>query len=300
MIKKTKKAVQVTSESFYTPLIDFYIRDRQKKNRDVYIIGIQGPQGIGKTFFANLTKNVLERRGYRVETISIDDYYKPHSERLEISRKYSGNPFYEISRGMPGTHNHELLFETIKKARDAKNFHIPKFDKSLISGRGDVAKGNKKVNTKLHFLILEGWCINMPSGAQEFLSSIKNNRYANQIFESLDPEREHFKVVLEFVEKYQKIWHFLDNKTFIFGKNMSWTTSWRKDQEEELIRLKGRGMSSEEVDQFIKPFIPFNFFIYDKVVGNNNEYCLIEVDRNRWPKKVKIPLEESTSIYTSK
>ena len=277
-------------KNFYMPLINYYINDRERRSIDSYIIGIQGPQGVGKTVFATLAKTFLKAAGYRVETISVDDFYKSNDERLKISKKYIGNPFYQISRGMPGTHNHELLFETLKKAKAAENFFIPRFDKSLISGRGDIAKDSTTINKQLHFLILEGWCINMPSREDKFLSSVKKNGYVKSIFNNIDPGREHFKLVLKYLKKYQKIWHILDSKTFIFAKNISWTTDWRKEQEKKLVMSKGQGMSDKEVNRFVKPFIPFSYFIYKELVRNNNEnHCLIEVGRDHTPKRMYMP-----------
>jgi len=277
-------------KKFYMPLINYYITDKERKNIDLYIIGIQGPQGVGKTVFATLAKAFLKAAGYRVETISVDDFYKSNDERLKISKKHIKNPFYQISRGMPGTHNHELLFKTLKKAKAAENFCIPRFDKSLISGRGDIARDETRINEQLHFLILEGWCINMPARENKFLSSVKKNRYVNDIFNKIDPKQEYFKLVLKYVEKYQKIWHILDSNTFIFAKNASWTTNWRKEQEKKLIALRGQGMSDKEVNKFVKPFIPFNYFIYEELVQNNNKtHCLIEVGRDHTPKTIRMP-----------
>ena len=75
-------------KKFYMLLISYYINDRERRSIDSYIIGIQGPQGVGKTVFATLAKAFLKAAGYRVETISVDDFYKSNDERLKISKKY--------------------------------------------------------------------------------------------------------------------------------------------------------------------------------------------------------------------
>jgi len=276
----------------YTPLINYYIADRKRRNIDSYIIGVQGPQGVGKTVFATLAKTVLEGAGYNAETISIDDFYKSNEERLKISKKYIENPFYQISRGMPGTHNYKQLFETLRKAKAGENFNIPRFDKSLSSGRGDVTKNVIKINKRLHFLILEGWCIGMPARDAKFIPLVKKNKRVNAIFNNIDPAREHFKLVLKYVEKYQRIWHTLDSQICIYAKNNLWTLSWRKDQEDRLVESKGQGMGEVELVEFVKHFIPFNYFIYNEIVRNNNEkHCLIEVGHNHSPKKIRMPLK---------
>src|SRR3989344_9389783 len=95
-LKHTENGVYIRVEDFkkfYMPLINYYITDRKRKNLDLYLIGIQGPQGIGKTVFSTFVKNFLRAAAYKAETISIDDFYKSNDERTKISKRYIKNPF---------------------------------------------------------------------------------------------------------------------------------------------------------------------------------------------------------------
>ena len=74
------------------------------KKGKTLIVGIQGGQGVGKTTLIKYLKEHLLTQGYRVQSFSIDDFYESYKKRQILSKKYPLNPFYQIPRGMPGTH----------------------------------------------------------------------------------------------------------------------------------------------------------------------------------------------------
>ena len=87
----------------------------QKKNKNIYIkkkktkvIGLTGGQGTGKSTISNILKIIL-KEAYNLNTVifSIDDFYKTYKERKKMSEKVS--PLF-LTRGVPGTHDTNLLF----------------------------------------------------------------------------------------------------------------------------------------------------------------------------------------------
>ena len=64
-----------------------------------------------------------------------------------------------LTRGVPGTHDLNLLMKTIKKLKEKKfkTVFIPKFDKSS----DDRFKKNKwqKIKKRPDIIIFEGWCV---------------------------------------------------------------------------------------------------------------------------------------------
>src|SRR5262249_3488072 len=90
-------------------------------------IAISGAQGSGKTTLATLLTAELVRRDLRTMTCSIDDFYYPRAQRLELSR--SVHPLL-ITRGVPGTHDVDLCLRVLDDVRRTSTA-IPRFDKSL-------------------------------------------------------------------------------------------------------------------------------------------------------------------------
>jgi len=109
-------------KKFYMPLINYYITDKERKNIDLYIIGIQGPQGVGKTVFATLAKAFLKAAGYRVETISVDDFYKSNDERLKISKKHIKTLFIKFQEECQVLTTTNYYLKRLKKLRPLKIF----------------------------------------------------------------------------------------------------------------------------------------------------------------------------------
>jgi len=293
-VKLATNGVVIKTKTFvdyYLPLIQHYIDDREIKKINTYVIGLQGCQGVGKTVLTTLIKFFLRSKGYKVEGFSIDDFYKSNDERLEMTKTYKGNPYYQISRGIPGTHRYTKILDTVKKAKSGKNFDILNFDKSVHEGRGDITENVTSVHEQQDFVILEGWCVNIPYvEIDRFPSIIAQNEYANKIFKEIDSRQEHFKTVMGYIKQYQMIWDLFDNKTYMLGKNIEWIKEWRAEQEERLITNKGCGMTREEIHEFIKPFIPFTYLFYDKIAKSNDEIdCFLTIGREHLPEEIKIP-----------
>jgi D-glycerate 3-kinase len=275
-----------TFKKSYLPLIEYYISDRKKKKIKTYVIGVQGCQGVGKTVLTSLLKVYLKSAGYKVVGFSIDDFYKSYADRQKFLKQNNNNPFYKV-RGLPGTHYFEKMYNALMQAKTGKNFYVPEFDKSLCKGNGDVANKTTKVNERQDFIILEGWCVNIPNApTNKFPLIMKKNKYVNKIFNELDPKREHYKAVLNYIKKYQKIWKLLDNKTIMLGKNIKWVEEWRIEQEKKMIKKTKNGMAVKKIKEFIKPYIPFTYLYYDKL-NKKDVNCLLTIGKNHLPEKIE-------------
>ena len=248
------------------------------------MIGIQGAQGTGKTVLTILMKIFLQAVGYAVDRASLDDFYKTFEERKVMKEgAYAGNPFYDV-RGVPGTHSFEELYTSFGNIRNGHEANIPIFDKSKHNGKGDRI-GYRQVKTPLDIWIFEGWCVGVPQvDPSQFPSIMQENEYAKKVFEGLDPRHEHYQKVLEHIEKYQKIWSFLDDWTVMQPINIRSIESWRQDQERRTIATKGSGMTPEEVSIFIRPYIPITWLIYHHI-QRNKPNCIITVGEDHLPTK---------------
>lgn len=129
-------------------------------------VGVQGPQGSGKTFLTTLLRDELisPPHDLSVALISLDDLYLPHSQLIRVANEHLHNPLLQ-GRGLPGTHDVPLGTKTLNSLRRINEpgpegtVSIPIFDKSLHAGSGDRVKQTTVVNRPLDVIIMEGWCI---------------------------------------------------------------------------------------------------------------------------------------------
>ena len=103
-------------KSFLIPLC-FWISKKADKKRP-YFVGLAGGQGTGKTTISSLIKIILTKYfKLKVFRISIDDFYKTRKERINLSNKI--HPML-LTRGVPGTHDIEIMLDFFKKSKSKK------------------------------------------------------------------------------------------------------------------------------------------------------------------------------------
>ena len=176
----------------------------------------------------------------------------------------------------------------LEVAREGRRLELPKFDKSLHQGSGDVLDQVTVVEGRQDFIILEGWCVNIPPySSEQFLESIGRNEYVNDIFISLDPDGIYYPAVLEYLAEYQGIWEQFDNKTRMLGEDIRWIASWRVEQEERMKAVKGEGMSEGQIHEFVKPYIPFTWLYYDRESRIKAD-CELVIGEDHLPRSLNI------------
>ncbi len=123
------------------------------------VITISGPPGTGKSTLAQVCAAVLDSKQETSIVISLDDYYLSSFERGKLSR--SEHPLFAV-RGVPGTHDFELLIEHLQALRDPNHADIflPRFDKyedQRLSDTRLVEAGFAPA-----FVFVEGWIAGIP------------------------------------------------------------------------------------------------------------------------------------------
>jgi D-glycerate 3-kinase len=136
--------------------------------RRPWVLGINGPQGGGKSTLAAQLVALASARGLRAQTVSIDDFYLTHSAQEALAAAHPGNRYLE-HRGYPGTHDVALGCETLAAltatvvgtAAVAGTVAVPRYDKSAHDGRGDRAPRSvwPRVEVPLDVLVVEGWML---------------------------------------------------------------------------------------------------------------------------------------------
>eukprot|EP00835_Amoeboradix_gromovi_P006555 NODE_795_length_4189_cov_0.531785.p2 type:complete len:277 gc:universal NODE_795_length_4189_cov_0.531785:3054-3884(+) len=190
-------------------------------------VGFSGPQGLGKsTVSAKLDGAVV---------LGLDDFYFPFDKLQEL--KMTKNPFLQY-RGMPGTHDAELLKFSIQALLDNNLVYCPTFNKSLNNGKGDRC-GMKSVHKKPgQVLLLEGWCVGFLPTAIPLESW----------FCESDVEFINSKLL-----EYTYIWNKMDALIHVKTMDSSNVVEWRYEQEVE----KNQGMTRSEIEEFVKMYMPW-------------------------------------------
>ena len=232
--------------NFYLPLSEFIFKN-YSKNKKTIIIGLTGGQGSGKSTISNILK-ILLKEAYNLNTVifSIDDFYKTYKERKKMSEKVS--PLF-LTRGVPGTHDTNLLFSCLKKLKKS-NFSkilIPKFDKS-IDDRLPKKKW-QKVEKKQDIVIFEGWCVGVtPQKEKDLIVPL------NELEKDKDKKRIwRTKVNTELKKKYKDIFKLIDTTIFLKVPSFKHVFKWRLLQEKKLsVTSKGKKiMNKTQIKNFI-------------------------------------------------
>ncbi len=131
------------------------------------IVGIQGPQGSGKTFLTSILRDTLQSSPHNLSVVvfSLDDLYLTHDGLVALASDHPQNALLK-GRGQPGTHDVPLgtaVLNNLKHINDSDGVEglvdLPSFDKSLFDGEGDRAVSGAVVRPPVDVVLFEGWCV---------------------------------------------------------------------------------------------------------------------------------------------
>ena len=225
-------------KSFLIP-VSFWIASKTKSKRP-FIIGLGGGQGTGKTTITSIISIVLKKYfKLNVFKISIDDFYKTRKERFLLSKKL--HPLL-MSRGVPGTHDINIMLDFFKKVKKSKfkSLKLPKFNKAI----DDRCKKKLwySIKKRPDVIIFEGWCV----GAR----AEKNNTLKKAInsLEKIDDLKLLWRkfVNQQLKSKYKKLYNHLNCLLYLKVKNFSLLQRWRLKQEKKLW-LKNKKLSNNKI-----------------------------------------------------
>jgi D-glycerate 3-kinase len=210
-----------------------------------WILGIQGPQGCGKSTLAAALVEEWGRRGLRATAVSIDDFYLTHAEQEALAARHPGNPCLRY-RGYPGTHDVALgrrTIDAIASLTDAKSARVPAYDKSAHQGRGDRAPEAawRTVSGRIDVLVLEGWMLGFTpvDAAADQLAADPALRPAN-----------------EYLAAY-RAWHErLDAFAHMNVDSLETIVQWRMDSERARRQRGEPALSDLETRDYIERFLP--------------------------------------------
>jgi D-glycerate 3-kinase len=186
-------------------------------------VGIQGPQGSGKSFLTALAAARLSARSPPVHAavLGLDDLYLPHAELVRVARAHPDNVLLQ-GRGQPGTHDIPLgtrVLRALTAINDApaegpKEVKLPTFDKSAHAGEGDRAPPEAflAITAPLDVVLFEGWCVGfMPRDASEISARRVHPVPGLPVFDlGAFCAQDAVEVVSEYLAGYREWWAMLD------------------------------------------------------------------------------------------
>jgi D-glycerate 3-kinase len=160
------------------------------------------------------------------------------------------------TRGVPGTHDLGLAFDTLDKLTNAQGtVQIPRFDKASDNRK---EKGEwSQIETPVDIIILEGWCVGIPAQ-----SEIDLERAINSLEQDYDEDGKWRKYVNDqLLGAYASLWQQIDQLIMLKAPDFSCVFEWRLEQEEKLKRStestllsENKIMAPEEIKHFIQHY----------------------------------------------
>jgi D-glycerate 3-kinase len=208
------------------------------------VVGLQAPQGAGKTTLVARLIERLPEVGLQGAAVSIDDFYLTHAEQRELAQSHPGNPYLE-HRGYPGTHDIALGESTLTALRalgrtGPRSALVPVYDKSLNGGRGDRTPEERwrTVTGPLDLVFVEGWMFGFTPVAEPKISDAF----------LIEPNR--------MLASYDRWYRLVDAMVVFRAMEPAFVLRWRVEAEEAMKARGLPGLSREAIEDYIRRFLP--------------------------------------------
>jgi len=254
---KSEQLPQIYAEvaaKFFDPVADAIVTDalvaaKGASSRGPLFIALSGCQGSGKSTLSHYLSIYFQQNHLTCVVLSLDDFYKSKAERQALS--ISTHPLLK-TRGVPGTHDAELMRNTLTSLKLGKlPCALPRFDKSI----DDLVPREcwDSVTEPVDIVIFEGWCLGVKSVDQAELHPACN------AFESAQDQDASWRMLVNDSIKsdLEPIYSLFDYWLFLKAPSFDSVFNWRLEQEQKLKERVGNTegsevMDSSEIHQFIQ------------------------------------------------
>jgi D-glycerate 3-kinase len=231
----------------YLPVWAFLIQVRRASPDRAVTVGLQAPQGAGKTTLVTHLLDLLPLAGLRGAAVSIDDFYLTHAEQRALAAAHPGNPYLE-HRGYPGTHDVALGRRTLESLRSLGGsdgdlrgpVRVPVYDKSAHAGRGDRVPDDhwRDIRGPLDVVMLEGWMLGFEPVDEAGIS---------------DPS---LRVVNDFLAGYRAWTECLDAFVVLRALEPTYVVDWRVEAEANAAAAGKPALDREAILDYVRRFLP--------------------------------------------
>jgi D-glycerate 3-kinase len=249
---------------WFNPLAHTLAAHQDRAGRPI-LVAINGCQGSGKTTITDYLRTLLvEEHGHNAVGLSLDDFYLTRAEREALAT--STHPLL-ATRGVPGTHDMQLLQRTLTQALDAKSCEsiaIPRFDKSA-DDRRSINEWDS-ITAPIQIIFLEGWCLGATPEPPDNLS-----RPHNDLERYEDPDgvwRHYSNEVLR--QEFQPLYELVDQWVMLRAPSFDCVFDWRREQERKLAATLSPDQAAQLMnDDQLQKFVQH----YERITNN----CIVEL-----------------------
>lgn len=190
-----------------------------------FYLGVNGCQGSGKSTLSDFLGEWLGASGYSCAVLSLDDFYLDRKKRQSLSRSIS--PLL-ATRGVPGTHDTEMMRDTLNQLGQSGSVSLPRFNKA--EDNPFPQKAWPQIETPVDVVIMEGWCWGVTAQTALQLRYPVNALEAEQ-----DPNLIWRNWVnLQIQTHYQPLYELMDFWVMLQAPGFDNVFNWRLEQEQKL------------------------------------------------------------------
>jgi D-glycerate 3-kinase len=224
-----------------------------KARGGLFVVGLCGAQGSGKSTMVQVLAQLLTGDGLRVAVLSLDDLYCTRAQRQQLAAQV--HPLL-TTRGPPGTHDVALGMEVITALEQGRQTALPRFDKARDDRRprAEWAMAGGGAGP-VDVLLFEGWCVGArPEPAAALALPV------NPLERDEDRDlgwRRHVNAAL--AGDYATLFARIDRLVMLRAPSFETVKAWRLEQEAKLLAASGaepgsRVMTEAEVLRFVQFF----------------------------------------------
>jgi D-glycerate 3-kinase len=202
-------------------------------------VGINGPQGSGKSTLVAALAARAAGAGVAAATLSLDDLYWPRDVRRALARNV--HPLLG-TRGVPGTHDVGLGLDVLAALKAGGPAALPRFAKAA-----DDRAVPQPAPAGTRLILFEGWCLGAPPQPGAALAEPIN---ALEARDDADGQwRRHVNAAL--AGDYQALWQTVDLLIALGAPDWPTVCGWRAEAEAAQIAATGQGMNTDELARFM-------------------------------------------------
>ena len=205
------------------------------------VVGLSAMAGCGKTTLCSWLEAASAELGFSVAVVSLDDFYY---EAEQLDQAMHGNP-WQAPRGVPGSHDTDLLAASLHHWLDSGVLEHPCFDKSLRDGRGDRS-GFKRITADI--VLIEGWFL----GVQPWPTSLANGSASGDGSELLPQEQSYRDTVWDNLHAYRRAWQEIHSLWHFRSHQLTNTRAWKRQQNESMYRSARVRLEHSDLERFVR------------------------------------------------